>query len=70
MLNTDTWRFGDDPEYTFQADNCEKCGVLLKDWDKTLICLECFHLEHGPDNDKDLDPERQGGFKHDFPSGL
>ena len=67
MINTDAWRFGDDPEND-GPETC-RCGKPVSEecvnaWNGASKCLECF--EGGPDNDKDLDPESIGGYTYDI----
>lgn len=55
MLNTDVWRFGDDPENVDDgSEACLKCGLRPDYADE--LCFTCHAAEHGPDNDADLDP--------------
>jgi hypothetical protein len=57
MLNTDAWRFGDDPE---NIEECVECGYDVAPGRE--LCALCFAELHGPDNDKDLDPELHGDW--------
>jgi hypothetical protein len=69
-MNMDHPNQDTDPENDGYLDNCLKCGKLLDDLDKPTECLDCFYSEHGPDDDKDLDPERHGGFNPNLNPGL
>jgi hypothetical protein len=62
MLNTDARRAGDDPD---NIEECTECGYDILSPGREM-CDKCFQDYHGPDNDKDLDPESIGGFTYDI----
>jgi len=58
-MNMDHPNQDTDPEND-EISICEICktnaGIFGTEADP--LCYRCFYAEHGPDNDKDLDPER------------
>jgi len=48
---------GTDRDYITECPNCGYDSAPGRE-----LCQVCFDAEHGPDNDKDLDPERSGGY--------
>jgi hypothetical protein len=62
MINTDAWRFGDDPDGVELCTECDEEAQPGRD-----LCIQCFADYHGPDND--LDPESIGGFTYDIQEG-
>ncbi len=56
MLNTDVWRFGDDPEGEDAGEICSSCAGEFSSLQHGGLCRRCYQAEHGPDNAADLDP--------------